>query len=276
MGLKFAPRGAAVGYGLFAAAALAQSEAPPPAADAEHDLAKQLSNPVASLISVPFQENVDFGLGPDGDGVKSVLNIQPVVPVSIAPEWNLIIRTILPLVYQDDVTAPGVDQSGTGDITQSFFFSPAKPGANGIIWAVGPALLYPTATNNALGGEKWGAGPTGLILKQAGKNTFGILANHIWSYAGDGGRSDISATFLQPFFSYIDGPTTYGINMEASYDWEHDQWVAPVNLTVTRLVKVGSQRLSVGGGVRYYFDKPEGGPDWGLRLIVTFLFPKGG
>lgn len=260
--------------GFVTVPALAQS-APPPQ-DEEHDLSKQLANPVASLISVPFQENVDFNLGPDGDGVKSTLNIQPVAPISLSQDWNMIVRTILPLIYQKDVTARGVDQSGTGDTTQSFFFSPKTPGPSGIIWAVGPALLYPTASNDALGTEKWGAGPTGLLLKQEHHNSFGILANHVWSFAGNDSRSDISSTFLQPFFSHITGPTTYGVNLEASYDWEHDEWIVPVNLTVTHLTKIGSQRVSVGGGFRYYFDKPEGGPDWGLRLIVTFLFPKGG
>lgn len=261
---------------LASGAAWAQSEPPPADANSAQELAKQLSNPVASLISVPFQENLDFGIGTGSDGFKSTLNIQPVVPVQLGPKWNLIIRTILPLVYQNDVTGPGADQSGTGDVTQSFFFSPAKPGANGIIWGIGPALLYPTASNSLLGGEKWGAGPTGLILKQAGKNTFGLLANHIWSYAGDDDRADVSATFLQPFFSHTTTKaTTYGINLEASYDWKGDHWVVPVNLSISQLTKIGKQRVSVGGGFKYYLEKPDGGPDWGLRLVLTFLFPKG-
>lgn len=271
-------RGLAAGCCVCAAAsAMAQSEPAIGNPASAEELAKQLSNPVASLISVPFQENMDFGVGGGDDGFKSTLNVQPVVPISIAPEWNLIIRTILPLVYQNDVTAPEADQSGTGDITQSFFFSPAKPGPNGIIWAIGPALLYPTATNSALGGEKWGAGPTGLILKEAGHNTFGLLANHIWSFAGDDDRADVSATFLQPFFSHTTTKaTTYGINLEASYDWKGDNWVVPVNLTISQLTKMGKQPVSIGGGVRYYLEKPDGGPDWGIRLIFTFLFPKGG
>lgn len=269
---------AALGVIAVHGAATAQSEPSPPAPEqgSAQDLAKQLSNPVASLISVPFQENLDFGIGPDDEGFKSTLNIQPVVPIELSPDWNLIVRTILPLVYQSDVTGPGTDQSGTGDTIQSFFFSPAEPSASGIVWGVGPALLYPTASNDALGGEKWGAGATGLVLKQSGRNTFGILANHIWSVAGDDDRSDVSATFLQPFFSHTDATAvTYGVNAEASYDWKGEQWVVPVNLTITKLTKIGKQPVSFGGGVRYYAEKPAGGPDWGVRLILTLLFPKG-
>ena len=260
--------------------ALAQDEpqgppdaAAPAAGNPDQDLAKQLSNPVASLISVPFQENIDFGLGTDGEGFKSTLNVQPVVPIGLSEDWNLILRTILPVVWQEGVTGPDEDQFGLGDTTQSFFFTPRKPSS--FIWAAGPALLYPTGTSPALGGEKWGAGPTVLLLKQAGHNTIGVLANHIWSVAGDDARADISSTFIQPFFSHTTpGATTYSLNAETTYDWHGDQWVVPINATIAQLTKIGNQRVSLGGGVRYYAEKPAGGPDWGVRLIVTLLFPQ--
>jgi len=238
----------------------------------DHEIAKQLSNPVASLISVPFQENLDFGLGPHGEGVKSTLNIQPVLPVALSPNLNVIIRTILPVINQTAYQGPGSGAFGLGDTTQSFFFAPKS---SGIIWAVGPAFLYPTATDHDTGGDKWGAGPTALVLKQAGKNTIGFLANHIWSVAGNEQRPDISTTFIQPFYSHTTlGATTYGINAEASYDWKHDSWVVPINVTVQQLTKMGNQRVQFGLGGRYYLESPSGGPDWGLRLIFTLLFPK--
>ena len=246
-----------------------------PQTGTDHDLARQLSNPVSSLISVPFQENIDFGIGPN-DGFKSTLNIQPVVPIVIDEDWNLILRTILPIIYQDDVTAPGADQFGLGDTLQSFFFSPRHPGPSGIVWGAGPAILYPTATDNLLGSQKLGLGPTIVVLKQSGPNTFGLLANHVWSIAGSSARSEVSSTFLQPFFSHTTpSATTYGLNLESSYDWVGDHWLVPVNLTVTQLTRIGSQRVSVGGGLRYYVERPDGGPEWGIRMIFTLLYPRG-
>lgn len=253
----------------------AQAEDPAPPAspsDAGADLSKQLNNPVSSLISVPFQENIDWSVGPD-EGTRSVLNIQPVVPFAISKDWNVIVRTIVPVTYQDDVV-PNSNQFGLGDVTQSFFFSPnPKPG--GIIWAVGPVFVYPTATSRYLGGDKWGAGPTALLLKQTGGSTIGILGNHVWSVAGNDNRADISTTFLQPFFSYTNkAHTTFGLNTESTYDWKGKHWTVPVNLTVTQLTHMGKQPISVGGGVKYYASSPRDGPNWGVRLLFTMLFPK--
>lgn len=257
----------------LSSAAHGQTDQPPPPASDAHELSKQLNNPVSSLISVPFQENIDFGVGPE-EGVKSTLNIQPVVPFGITEDWNLVVRTILPVVYQNDVV-PDSSQFGISDITQSFFFSPKRPGPSGIVWAVGPVFVYPTATKGSLGGEKWGAGPTALLLKQSGKDTVGILANHIWSVAGDDDRDDVSVTFLQPFFSHTTASAlTIGLNTETTYNWKSKKWVVPINLTVTQLTHMGKQPISFGGGVRYYASAPRDGPNWGLRLILTLLFPK--
>ncbi len=156
-----------------------EAAAPPTRAARAQELAKHLSNPVASLISVPFQENPDFGSGTKGNGVKSTLNIQPVVPVSIGANWNVIVRTILPVITQNDFQGPGTDVSGLGDTVQSFFLSPKKPGPGGIIWGAGPVLIYRTATDRLLGNGKWGAVPTLVLLKQSGRNTFGFLGNHV-------------------------------------------------------------------------------------------------
>jgi len=243
--------------------------------DAAAELAKKLANPVAALISVPLQYNHDKDFGLDDEGSKSVLNIQPVIPFSLGEDWNLITRTIIPLIDQQDIPVQGEDASGLGDIVQSFFFSPKQP-VGGWILAVGPVGLYPSATDSMLGGEKWGAGPTVLALKQAGPWTVGFLGNHLWSFAGQDDRSDISLSFVQPFVSYITKTkTTFGLNTESTYDWENEQWSVPVNATVSQLLKVGSQIFQIGVGARYWADSPDNGPEgWGARATLTFLFPK--
>lgn len=226
------------------------------------DLAKQLVNPVASLISVPFQGNMDFGIGPN-DASRFTLNIQPVLPLSLNDDWNLIIRTILPVIDAES-PAPGIDDaSGLGETVQSFFFSPKAP-VGGWILAAGPAALWPTATNSLLGGEKWGAGPTALALRQEGPWTVGMLTNHLWSYAGDDARADVNATFLQPFASYITSTrTTFTLSSESTYNWTGDQWLVPMNFTISQLFRIGDQPLQAFVGGRYYLETPKGGPEWG-------------
>lgn len=253
-----------------AAPALAQQA---PGADA--DLAQQLANPVASLIQVPIQTNFEWGYGLDGDGFRYTSNVQPVIPVSLNSEWNLISRTILPIIAQSDVTGPGTSQFGLGDTVQSLFFSPARPSASGVVWGAGPVFLVPTATDRALGTEKWGVGPTGVVLKIDGRWTYGALANHIWSFAGKDSRADVSATFVQPFISYTTATaTTWTLQTETTYDWLGDNWSIPVAGAVSQLVKIGNQPISIGAAGRYWLASPTGGPDWGLRLNVVFLFPK--
>jgi hypothetical protein len=239
----------------------------------EADLAQQLANPVASLISVPFQANWDFGIGVN-DATRFTLNIQPVIPMSLNDDWNLIVRTILPVIDAES-PAPGVaSASGLGDTVQSFFFSPKAP-VGGWILAGGPVALWPTATDAQLGGEKWGLGPTGLALKQDGPWTYGVLVNHLWSVAGDGSRPDVNASFVQPFCSYITKTkTTFTVNSESTYDWSRSQWNMPVNFVVSQLFKIGKQPMQAFVGGRYYLDGPSGGPEWGIRAGLVMLFPK--
>ena len=242
------------------------------------DLAKSLSNPVADLISLPFQLNYDRGIGPEDDGDRLQLNTQPVIPISISEKWNLISRTILPIVYQDDIYPEAGDQFGLGDTVQSFFFSPKAPGPGGMIWGAGPVLLLPTASDELLGADQWGLGPTAVVLWQNEGWTYGALANHIWSVTGDGDRADVNATFLQPFASYTTKSAwTFTLNSESTYDWESEQWAVPLNFQVSKVTKLGSQLVSIGGGLRYWAESTDSGPE-GLaaRFIFTLLFPKKG
>jgi hypothetical protein len=242
------------------------------ALESDADLAKKLANPISSLISVPLQGNYDCCYGPS-DGYRYTLNVQPVLPVSISDDWNMISRTIVPIVYQDS-PAPGVDDEfGFSDVTQSLFFSP-KNTRDGVTWGIGPAFLLPLG-GEALGSQKWGLGPTGIVLKQQGPVTYGVLANHVWSVAGDDERSAVVQSFLQPFYAYtFPSSTVLSINAEAAYNWKTDQWTAPINFGVSHLYKVGEQRVQLAAQGKVYAASPSDGPDWGLRLVATFLFPK--
>lgn len=238
------------------------------------ELAKSLANPLASVISIPFQYNADFNAGVGGDAHRSYLNIQPVIPFSLNEEWNLITRTIIPVVYQEQY-APGQGTNfGLGDTVASFFFSPKQP-ADGWIWGVGPVAYLPTATDTALGGGQWGAGITGVALRQEHGWTYGLLANHVWSVAGDSDRPYINATFLQPFLAYTwPSATTLTLNTESTYDWANSQWVSPVNLVASQIVKVGRLPLQFQLGGRYYIEGPSGGPEWGIRFGIVVLLPR--
>lgn len=275
---------------LLAALLVAVLAADSPAfADGESEaekMAKKLSNPVASLISVPIQANYDENIGL-ADGYKITTNIQPVIPISLNEDWNLISRTIVPIISQEDIVAlpvktpKGVQliesghQSGSGDILQSLFFSPKEPTAGGLIWGAGPVFLIPSGSDELLSSEKFGLGPTAVLLKQEKGWTYGLLTNHVWSVTGEDDRKDVSATFLQPFLSYTTKQaTTYTLNTESTYDWEADQWSVPVHFGVSQLFKIGGQLVQVGGFARYWAESPDGGPEgWGARVVVTFLFP---
>jgi len=248
---------------------------PSRAEESQAELNKKLSNPVADLRSVPLQYNYDKGIG-SADGNKTTLNIQPVLPFDLNHDWNIISRTVLPVIEQHNVFGPSGDQSGLGDTVQSLFFSPKAPTSGGMIWGAGPVFLLPTATKDELGSKKWGIGPTAVALVQTGPWTYGALANHIWSVAGDSNRADVNSTFVQPFFAYSTKTyTTFSLQSESTYNWVTRQWSVPINLQVGQLFKIGSQIQQLTLGARYWAQSPVTGPSgWGFRIQYTLLFPK--
>ena len=209
-------------------------------ADSDSQLAQDLTNPIASVIQFPLQNNFDWGGGPHNDAFRYTLNIQPVIPLSLNSDWNLIVRTIVPFASFNGVFPQ--TETGLADTLQSFFLSPARPSPSGIVWGVGPVFLYPTATNAFLAGRQWGAGPTGVILQLDGPWTYGVIANHVWSLTNvpsptafgappseseteemiaEGpttpGRWRINNSFLQPFLSYaFPTHTTVSLSSETS------------------------------------------------------------
>ena len=238
------------------------------------ELAKELANPVASLISVPLQNNFDFDMGPMENGSRYNLNIQPVIPISISEDWNLISRTIVPVVVQNDVFFDGSKETGLGDILASAFFSPKTPTKGGLIWGVGPVFLLPTASDDLLGADKWAVGPNAVFLKTKGPYTFGVLMNHLWSFAGSG-TTDINNSFIQPFFTYATpSGSSFTMASENSQAWDNDIFGGFVGVYYAKVLKAGKQMVQVGGGPKIYYGNNRFNPDWGLRFIVILLFPK--
>jgi len=241
------------------------------------DLAKKLANPIAALISVPLEFTWDTNAGPLKDGNRTSYTLKPVIPISLNSEWNLISRTVAPLVDQTNVLAQPYPstQFGLGDVTQSFFFSPKAPTSNGLIWGVGPAINIPFNTTG-VSSKQWGAGPTGVVLKQDGSWTYGTLAFNMFGVSEHSAPTPkLNYLFLQPFVTKQLGQgLSVSSNLEAAYDWTGSKWSVPLNVSVAQIVKFGNQPVSFSAGVRYFVVRPEGQAEWGLRGMVTFLFPK--
>lgn len=244
------------------------------AAQSEAELARKTEHPLANLITVPLQSNWDFGIGSQG-AMKYTVKLQPIVPFPLGTNWLLFTRTIVPFTYAEASETGGRDRSGLEDTSLSLFLSPRYAGNAGWFWGAGPAFLLPTATDDGLGDGQWGAGPTAVVSRQQGEWTGYILARHIWSLTGEDDRPFVSETLLQPSVSHtLKTHTSVGLNSEAKYDWQAGSWTVPVNLSVSQLFKLGKLRVKLALGGRLYAERPAGGPDWGVRFTMTFVFPE--
>jgi hypothetical protein len=238
------------------------------------ELAKKLSNPIADLVSMPFQFNWENGIGPL-DLTRYILNIQPVVPFHLNKSTNMIVRIIAPIVSQPPPVTGGLPSSGVSDVLTSFFFSPTK---GSIIWGVGPIVSVPSTSIPTLGTEKWSAGPTAVVLKQHGGLTVGTLINQVWSFAGNVDREDVSQMFVEPFLAYTNKKAvTFTLQSESTRYWKVEgdgEWNVPINLEVAKLLSFGTFPASYQLGWGYFVVHPDNGATWKIRGAITLLLPE--
>jgi hypothetical protein len=245
--------------------------------EATEALQKATQNPVASLISVPVQNNSNFGVNP-GYRTQDVLNIQPVVPISFSKDWNLIIRVITPIIWQPLPSSPSAPETGVyglGDMQPTFFLSPKKTGK--LIWGAGPIFQLPTATNTFLGQGKVGMGPSVVALTQPGHWTVGALVNNVWSVAGSGSRPAVNQMLLQYFINYNLKKGWYITSspiLTANWEVNNGRWVVPFGGGVGRIMKLGFQPVNLSASFYGNAVYPAGTSPWGMRLQIAFLFPK--
>jgi len=258
------------------AAALAQQST--------QDLAEAAQNPIAAMISLPLQNNIYGEVGPNHNATGNVLNIQPVIPITLG-EWNIISRTIAPLIYQPSLaTLPSEtfelgqfssSHFGLGDINQSFLFSPAD--ATGLIWGVGPTFNLPTATATALGSTKFSMGPEAVALVIPRPFLIGALVHQIWSVAGPSDRPDVSQLLIQPFVNYNMEDGWYLVSspiIAANWEAPSNKWAFPIGAGFGKIFKIGEQPLNFNLQAYDYVKSPVGGPRWAVRAQLQLLFPK--
>ena len=241
----------------------------------EHNLAKASQNPISSLISVPFENNATINNGPF-DKFIDVLNIKPVVPVKLTENWNLVNRAIVPIEYQEEMIPMTGSKFGMGDITYQGFFTKAHPGK--IIWAVGPALSFPTGAQR-MTSDKWSAGPAAVVLTMPGHWVIGALVYNLWSYHGDDDAADVNEFILQYFINYNIGKKGWYVNSAPviTANWEADGgdvWTVPFGAGVGRVFKIGKQPVNVKFDLYYNVWAPDNASDWNVQFSWTFLFPK--
>lgn len=240
------------------------------------ELAKLAQNPIGNLISVPFQNNSNLNFGPEKK-TQNVLNIQPVIPVEVSPDWNLITRTIVPVVSQP-VLSPTDDRvDGLGDMQFTAFLSPGKPGH--WIWGAGAVAQLPTHNKDELGNKNWGLGPSFVILRleKGDPWVYGVLANNIWS-VGDRGSPSYNNGLIQPFINYnLPGGTYLTTSPVITVNWKADsgqQWTVPIGGGIGHIFHFGRLPVNAQVGAYYNVARPDNSANWQVRAQVQFMFPK--
>jgi len=241
----------------------------------EDALRAKAQNPIANLISLPFQNNTDFGIGPF-DRTKNTLNIQPVVPFMLGEKINMINRLILPVIWQP--VGESETTTGIGDANYQGWLSPVGSGGP-VTWGLGAALVAPTGSKEGITSDKWSAGPSAVVVWQPPGWTAGFVTQNIWSFAGNDSAADVNSFLFQYFINYNLPNAWYLVSAPINIaNWEApsgERWFVPVGGGVGKVFAIGSQKINSSIQAYKFLEKPTGGPDWQLRVQLQFLFPKG-
>lgn len=248
------------------------------AAPTAEDLAKLAQNPVGNLVSVPFQNNTNFNVGPL-DRTQNILNIQPVIPIEVNKDWNVITRTIVPLIWQPEFYPGQGSRFGLGDTQISAFLSPSSPSAGGLIWGAGVITQIPTDTED-LGNRNWGMGPTGVVLRlKAGDPwVYGVLFNNVWSLSDSRRGGKYNNLLVQPFLNYnLPGGTYLTTSPIITANWEADssqRWTVPLGAGIGHIFHIGRLPVNTQIGAYYNVERPDDAANWQARIQVQFMFPR--
>jgi len=255
-----------------------QEPAPPPQDEpkaGEDELLRKLANPLAALSSLNMTLDFDYHVGPEDDGHRSALTLQSQVPLHLGQQWNLIMQTVFPLLYQEEIAPGSGTQGGIGDLTSVLYLAAVEPGRRGLIWGAGVVTRIPTGSDDLLTFGKWCVGPSVAAIRQQDDFTLGLVASQVWSVAGSGQRADIRLGTIEPRLTYqAEGLWNLTLRAPFSYDFEARQWIVPVVLAVEKLVAYQKVPITISFGVRYWAEGPDSGPhDLGFTFGLKFVFP---
>ncbi len=241
----------------------------------EELLLQKLANPLAALASLKITLDMESHIGPDLDGHRSTWNFQPTIPLHLGDQWNLISRTALPLIYQEEVAPGAGSQFGIGDLTEALYLAAVKPGKRGWIVGAGPVARIPTGQDDLLTMGKWAVGPSAAAVQQYEDFTVGVILSQFWSVAGSEKRADVSLGTIEPFFTYrAEGLWNLSLKVPITRDFIADQWIIPATLTIEKLVSYQQYPITLSFGARYWIEGPDSAPhDLGFQFSLTFVFP---
>lgn len=259
--------------------ALAQeppAKSPEEIRQSEELLLQKLANPLAALASLSTSLEFDYHIGPGLDGHRTTLFARPTIPVQLSDSWTVLSRTIVPVIYQEEVLPGGGTQAGVGDVTEAAYLATMEAGPRGWVGGIGPIVRFPTGSEELLTSRKWSAGPTLALVKQQDEFTYGLVASQLWSFAGSDARQDLNLGVWDMFLTYrTTGLWNLTFHLPLTYDFNAHDWTVPLVLSVEKLVSFQSAPVTISFGVHYWAESPDNAPhDLGFQFGLTLVFPK--